>query len=83
MLSVSLTTDRCARPGQEKLLLTPREASEALSICEKSLWSLTAPRGPLTSVKLGRSVRYSVETLREFIAQQQAESRSVDDAASQ
>jgi hypothetical protein len=53
-----------------KLLLTPREAAETLSVCEKSLWSLTAPRGPLKCCRLGRSVRYSVDALREFIAQQ-------------
>ena len=60
-----------------KLLLTPREAAQALSICEKSLWSLTAPRGPLPSVKLGRSVRYSLETLRQFISQQAESSGEV------
>lgn len=53
-----------------RLLLTAREAADALSVCEKSLWSLTAPRGPIKCVRLGRSVRYSVTTLQEFIAQQ-------------
>ncbi len=67
----------------DKLLVTPQEASRLLSCCEKSLWSLTWPRGPLRCVKLGRSVRYSLETLREFIAQQQAEPRPAGDAASQ
>ncbi len=56
--------------GKERLLLTPREAAETLSVCEKSLWSLTQPRGPIRCVRLGRSVRYSLESLREFIAQQ-------------
>lgn len=56
--------------SREKLLLTPREAAETLSVCEKSLWSLTVPRGPIKCVRLGRSVRYSTEVLREFIAQQ-------------
>lgn len=56
--------------GNVRLLLTPREAAETLSVCEKSLWSLTAPRGPLKCVRLGRSVRYSLDALREFIAQQ-------------
>ena len=54
----------------EKLLLTPDEAAQQLSVCPKSLWSLTAPRGPIKCVRLGRSVRYSVDALREFIAQQ-------------
>lgn len=58
------------RTESPKLLLTPREAAETLSVCEKSLWSLTAPRGPIKCVRLGRSVRYSIEALREFVAQQ-------------
>ena len=58
------------RNDSTKLLLTLREAADSLSICEKSLWSLFAPRGPIKSVRLGRSVRYSPEVLREFIAQQ-------------
>jgi predicted DNA-binding transcriptional regulator AlpA len=50
-----------------KLLVTPREAARLLSICEKTLWSLTAPRGPLPAVRLGRSVRYDVVDLQAFI----------------
>lgn len=56
----------------DRLLLTPRDAAETLSVCEKTLWSLTHPRGPIRCVRLGRSVRYSVDALREFIAGQQA-----------
>lgn len=52
---------------ERKLLLTVREAAAALSVCEKTLWSLTAPRGPLPAVRLGRSVRYDVTDLRAFI----------------
>ena len=66
MLSESPTADA----GRDKLLITPREAAETLSVCEKTLWSLTAPRGPIRCVRLGRSVRYSVDALREFIAGQ-------------
>ena len=58
----------------DKLLLTPREASQVLSVCEKTLWSLTVPRGTLKCCRLGRSVRYSPDSLREFIQNQQAES---------
>ena len=71
-----------ASAAETKLLLAPREAARTLSVCEKSLWSMTWPRGPIQCVRLGRSVRYSLDSLREFIAQQQAESRAVDDAAS-
>lgn len=49
-----------------KLLLTPREAARALSVCEKTLWTLTQ-RGELPAVRIGRSVRYSVADLQDFI----------------
>lgn len=55
------------------LLLTPREAAAALSISERSLWALTKS-GEVPAVKFGRSVRYSVETLRRIIAERQATS---------
>jgi len=59
----------------EKLLLTPREVAKTLSICEKTLYSWTEPRGPIQCVRLGRAVRYAVPALEKFIAeQQQAES---------
>lgn len=48
------------------LLVTPREAAKALSICEKTLWSLTKC-GELPAVRIGRSVRYDVADLRAFI----------------
>ena len=64
------TTLQPPERSDSKLLLTPCEAAEALSICEKSLWSLTAPRGPIKCVRLGRSVRYSPDALRAFVAQQ-------------
>lgn len=50
-----------------KPLLTVREAAAALSVCEKTLWNLTAPRGPLPAVRLGRSVRYDAADLQAFI----------------
>ncbi len=54
------------------LLLTAREAAQALRISEKTLWSLTQPRGPIPVVRVGqRSVRYSVAALEQWIAEQQ------------
>jgi excisionase family DNA binding protein len=49
-----------------KLLLTPREAAKALSLCEKTLWTLTR-RGELPAVRIGRAVRYDLADLRAFI----------------
>ncbi len=54
-----------------KLLLTAREAAKALAISEKTLWSLTTPRGPIPCVRVGeRSIRYSVAALEKWIATQ-------------
>ncbi len=56
-----------------QMLLTPREAAKALTICEKTLWSLSVPRGPISVVRVGaRSVRYSPGELRRYIEQQQS-----------
>jgi len=54
----------------DKLLVTAREAARRLSMCEKTLYSLTAPRGPIPVIRLaGRSIRYSVSDLEKFIDQ--------------
>lgn len=53
----------------EKLLLTPLEASASLSISPRKLWELTNC-GTIKAVRIGRSVRYSDQSLRQFIDQQ-------------
>ena len=60
---------RQERTEPTKLLLTAREAAIALSISERSLWGLTN-QGILRCKRIGRSVRYAVDDLREFIASQ-------------
>lgn len=62
-----------------KLLLTPPEAAERLSISERKLWDLTAPRGPIPSVRIGRSVRYYLADLTAWI---ESERRILDDRSS-
>lgn len=52
-----------------KLLVTPREAAERLSISERKLWDMAMPRGPLPCVRIARSVRYAVADLDQFVAQ--------------
>lgn len=49
-----------------RLLLSPRETAKMLSICEKTLWTLTK-NGQIPVVRIGRSVRYSMDDLREWI----------------
>jgi excisionase family DNA binding protein len=57
-------------PSKPKLLLTVRETAEALGISPRTLWSLTAPRGPLPAVRIRRRVFYRVQDLDEFISKQ-------------
>jgi len=59
-------------PIMPRLLLSVREAAQALSICEKSLWNLTQPRGPLPAVRIGRAVRYAVADLQAFCESKKA-----------
>lgn len=54
-------------PPIRRLLLSVREAAKMLAISERTLWSITAPRGPLPCVRIGRSVRYDLRDLRAFI----------------
>ena len=58
-----------------KLLVSARDAAETLSISERTLWGLTAPRGPIPCVRLGGRVLYSPEALRKWIAEQQEAAR--------
>lgn len=51
-------------------LLTPAQAAEVLSVSERTLWSLSDPRGPIPVIRLKRSVRYCPHTLRSWIAAQ-------------
>ena len=48
------------------LLLTPREAAKALSVCERTLFGLTKA-GELPVVRIGRAVRYSLDDLKAWI----------------
>ena len=56
----------------QKSLLTAPEAAKRLAICQKSLWSITHPRGPLCCVRIGRSVRYSEQDIDAFVAAQRS-----------
>jgi excisionase family DNA binding protein len=61
------------------LLLTAREAAKALAISEKTLWSLTTPRGPIPAIRVGeRSIRYSVAALEKWIAGQQTAATAIE-----
>ena len=49
-----------------KMLLTTREASEQLGICQRTIWQL-AKDGDLPSVRIGKLLRFCPEQLREWI----------------
>jgi excisionase family DNA binding protein len=51
------------------LLLNPIEAARALSISPRTLWSLKAGR-LIPHIRVGRSVRYSVDDLNAWIEAQ-------------
>ncbi|WP_437227999.1 helix-turn-helix domain-containing protein [Planctomicrobium sp. SH661] len=58
------------RESPSPLALRPREAARMLSISERTLWSLTAPRGPIPCARLNRGVLYSVDDLRQWLREQ-------------
>ena len=58
----------------EPILLTPREAATALSISERTLYSLTVPRGDIPVIKSGQLVRYVVDDLKAWAKHKSLES---------
>lgn len=52
----------------EPLALRPKDAAQALGISERLLWSLTN-QGVIPHIRLGKVVLYSVDALREWLAQ--------------
>jgi len=53
-----------------KLLLTASQAAAALQVCEKTLWSMTRPRGSIPVVRIGRRTLYSRTALQRWIDSQ-------------
>lgn len=60
-------------PISNALLLTAREAAQRLAVCEKTPCNLSTPRGPIPVVRIGRSVRYAVSDLEDFVRDQKSE----------
>jgi len=63
---------QCDNEPFQSLLLKPREAARALSICERTLWQLTND-GKIPSVRFGRNVRYDPHDLKRWIAAQKTQ----------
>jgi excisionase family DNA binding protein len=49
-----------------RLLVSPREAARLLSVCERTIYTLTKA-GEIPAVRIGRAVRYSMDDLKEWI----------------
>ncbi len=49
------------RSGRD--LLNAKEAAKYLSVGERLLWTMSAPRGPLPVVRFGKAIRYAVADL--------------------
>jgi excisionase family DNA binding protein len=62
-----ITMNRTPKQAIAPLLISGREAAKLLSVCEKTLWTLTKA-GEIPAVHIGRAVRYSMEDLRTWIA---------------
>jgi len=75
-----------ATQSVESLALRPREAAKALGISARTLWGLTAPRGPIPCLRIGhgkrQTVLYPVAELQAWLSRQaEAEKRGDDDAS--
>ncbi|MDZ4782612.1 MAG: hypothetical protein SGJ19_20385 [Planctomycetia bacterium] len=44
----------------ESLALRPREAAKALGVSARTLWGLSAPRGPIPCLRVGSGKRQTV-----------------------
>jgi hypothetical protein len=54
-------------PTTCKMALSAREAAQTLSICPKTLWSHTIPRGTIPCFRVGTRVLYDPADLRVWI----------------
>ncbi len=51
----------------QKLLLSAQKAAETLSICPKTLWNHTFPRGGIPCLRVGTRVLYDPRDLQAWI----------------
>jgi hypothetical protein len=68
----------------EPLSLRPRDAAKALGISPRTLWGLTAPRGPIPCLRVGngkrQTVLYPVAELQAWLSRQAESTKGDDDA---
>lgn len=69
------TQSHSIEPQPAQLLLSARDAAQALSLSPRKLWSLTAG-GEIPCVRIGRAVRYDLADLREWIDSKKHQGRT-------
>ena len=73
-----------ATQSVESLALRPREAAKALGISARTLWGLTAPRGPIPCLRIGhgkrQTVLYPVTELQAWLSRQAEAEKGGDNA---
>lgn len=62
--------DTAAPPAPVGILFTAAEAAKQLAVSPRTLWSISAPRGPLAVVRIGSAVRYARTDLEAYVARQ-------------
>ncbi|MBI9018596.1 MAG: helix-turn-helix domain-containing protein [Phycisphaerae bacterium] len=51
----------------ENQLISIKIAANYLGICERKLWELTMPRGDIPCIEIGRSIRYDMDDLKNWV----------------
>ena len=63
-----------ATQSVDSLALRPREAAKALGISARTLWGLSAPRGPIPCLRIGhgkrQTVLYPIADLQDWLSRQ-------------
>lgn len=74
-----------ATQSVDSLALRPREAAKALGISARTLWGLTAPRGPIPCLRIGhgkrQTVLYPVADLQVWLTREAEPAKGADDDA--
>lgn len=65
------------------LALRPRDAAKAIGVSERTLWAMTAPRGPVPCVRLGGCTLYPVAALQAWLAAALTKPTKLDEGAVQ
>jgi hypothetical protein len=63
-------------PPAEPLAVNAAQAAQMISVSQRTLWGLTAPRGPIPAARINRRVVYRVADLDAYLCRLAGESTS-------